>query len=82
MRNRGVGGISRLHCYLEVIFMSIKEIRGITGLSQEKFGQLYNIPRRTIQDWELENRTPPAYVLSLLERVVKIDFSADSALAE
>ena len=55
--------------------MQIREIRNITGLSQEKFGQLYNIPRRTIQDWELENRTPPDYLVSLLERVVKEDFS-------
>ena len=54
--------------------MTIKEIRDITGLSQKKFGDLYSIPLRTIQNWETAQRIPPAYVLKLLERAVKEDF--------
>lgn len=54
--------------------MNIRELRNMTGLSQEKFGKKYNIPRRTVQDWELENRTPPDYLVSLLERAVREDF--------
>lgn len=54
--------------------MNIKELRRYTGLSQAKFGGLYNIPLRTIQDWEGEKRKPPSYVVSLLERVVFEDF--------
>ena len=57
--------------------MTIKEIRTLTGLSQTKFGNLYGIPLRTIQDWEAGARKPPEYVVALLERVVKEDFDAE-----
>lgn len=54
--------------------MTIKEIRALTGLSAQKFGDKYGIPMRTIQNWEGGVNTPPEYVLKLLERVVKEDF--------
>ncbi len=54
--------------------MTIKEIRTITGLSQKKFGELYNIPARTIENWEGGQRTCPIYVQKLLERAVLEDF--------
>ena len=57
--------------------MTIKEIRSITGLSAQKFGDLYKIPLRTIQNWEEGQRNPPEYVLMLLERVVKEDFKQE-----
>lgn len=53
--------------------MTIKEIRGMTGLSQTKFAQRYEIPRNTIVSWEQGYREPPAYVLKLLEKVVRMD---------
>lgn len=53
--------------------MTIKEIRLMTGLSQASFAKAYNIPKRTIESWEMGVRTPPAYVLELLARVVKED---------
>lgn len=43
-----------------------KHLRQELGLSQQKLGELLEIPRNTIRDWELENRTPPAYVQKLL----------------
>lgn len=54
--------------------LNIKEIRQLTGLSQTAFGDKYGIPMRTIQNWENEKRECPAYVVALLERVVKEDF--------
>lgn len=51
-----------------------KAIRQKTGLSQQKFGDRYGIPKRTVQNWENEVNEPPGYVLSLLERLVDIDF--------
>ena len=54
--------------------ISIKEIRSITGLSAQKFGDKYHIPLRTIQNWEEGSRQAPRYVVELLERVVKEDF--------
>lgn len=50
--------------------MDFRSIRRETGLSQKKFSEKYNIPRRTIEDWEGNRRTPPEYVLSLLERSI------------
>ena len=53
--------------------MDIKEIRKLTGLSQEKFSKKYNIPKRTLEDWEQEKRNPPEYLKDMLERCVKMD---------
>ena len=57
--------------------MSIKELRNITGLSQQKFGDLYGIPLHTIQNWEYGVNKCPDYTLKLLERVVKEDFKTE-----
>lgn len=53
--------------------MTINEIRQITGFSRAEFSRRYHIPERTLDDWEKERRTPPGYVLELLERAVKDD---------
>lgn len=50
-----------------------KKIRKLSGLTQAEFSRKYNIPLRTIQDWESERRTPPEYVISLLEKAVNED---------
>ena len=57
--------------------MTITEIRAISGLNKTKFAELYNIPYRTLQDWEAGKSKPPAYVLPLLERCVKEDFKEE-----
>lgn len=46
---------------------SFRRMRKATGLTQESIGKLLNIPKRTIQDWEYAYRTPPQYVLELIE---------------
>lgn len=56
--------------------MTIKELRKLTGLSQSKFAERYNIPVRTVQGWEVEKSTPPIYVLTMLERLVKEDIKS------
>ena len=55
--------------------MTIKEIRSLTGLSQQKFGDKYGIPRRTIQNWEGGINDPPSYTLQMLEAQVKKDYA-------
>ena len=45
---------------------TIKEIRQSTGLSQGKFCEILNIPRRTVQDWEQGLRKCPEYVAELI----------------
>lgn len=57
--------------------MELKEMRKLLGLSQSAFGKRYNIPVRTIQDWESGRRKAPIYVLELLERVVVEDSKAE-----
>lgn len=53
--------------------MEIKELRILSGLSQQAFSDKYKIPKRSIENWEIGKRTPPEYVISLLERAVKED---------
>ena len=53
--------------------LEMKQIRKMTGLSQIKFSEQYNIPRRTIEDWETGKMKCPDYVLELLEFKVKYD---------
>ena len=51
--------------------MTIKEMREKLGLTQELFANRYNIPKRTIENWESGKRNPPAYVLEMLENAVR-----------
>ena len=53
--------------------MTIKEIRQLTGLSQGKFCDRYHIPTITLQCWEQGKRTPPSYVVELLQFKVEHD---------
>jgi DNA-binding transcriptional regulator YiaG len=40
----------------------LKEARAATGMSQQGMADRMLIPKRTIQQWEIEARTPPPYV--------------------
>lgn len=53
--------------------MNIRELRKQLGDTQTEFAERYNIPFRTIQNWELGVRTPPEYLLELLESRVRED---------
>lgn len=53
--------------------MSIREMRTQLGLTQSEFAKRYNIPFRTIQNWETGMRTPPEYITILLEDRVRED---------
>lgn len=56
---------------------ALKRARAATGLSQQGMADRMLIPKRTIQDWEGEKRTPPPYVqrfvLNELESLKKED---------
>ena len=47
--------------------MNIKQLREITGLTQQKFGERFKIPLRSVQNWESGQRQPPEYVPRLIE---------------
>lgn len=57
--------------------MTIKEIRSLTGLTQEKFSVKYHIPKRTIENWESGVSAPPVYVVELLEFRVKSEYKKE-----
>lgn len=46
---------------------SIKELRRRAAMTQKEFSNYLKIPFRTIQNWELETRKPPEYVVDLIE---------------
>lgn len=51
-------------------FMTIKELRESTGLSQSKFAEKYHIPVGTLQHWEQGVRKPPEYVVYMLNIIL------------
>lgn len=51
----------------------MKEFRQFTGLSQSKFAEHFEIPIRTLQDWEQGKRTPPDYILKMMKRIWKAE---------
>lgn len=55
----------------------VKELREYLGISQIAFSKKYEIPRRTIEEWEAGRREAPPYVVKLLNRVVKEDIKSD-----
>lgn len=53
--------------------MNVLEMRKSLGDTQSEFAQRYNIPYRTIQNWESGLRKPPEYILELLQHKVQED---------
>lgn len=53
--------------------LTANEIREMSGLSRAAFCRKYNLPIRTMEEWEAGRRTPPEYVLEWLKRLVEID---------
>ena len=53
--------------------MKIKEMRAATGLSQSKFAAMFQIPVGTLQAWEQGRQDPPAYVTSMMERILNLE---------
>lgn len=55
----------------EVNDLTITEMRSYIGVTRAEFSRRYNIPLRTLESWEAGVRTPPEYVLDLLEESVR-----------
>ena len=51
--------------------MEIKELRVCTGLSQNKFANMFEIPVATLKDWEQGRRTPPGYVVNMIKTILE-----------
>ena len=46
--------------------MTIKEAREAAGLSRAEMSRLFEIPVRTLEEWDSGRRTPPPYVEKLI----------------
>ncbi len=44
----------------------VKELREQMGMNRKEFCDYFDIPYRTVQDWEAGKREMPGYVLRLL----------------
>lgn len=53
--------------------MTIRDMRTQLGVTQSEFATRYNIPFRTVQNWETGLRKPPEYIVKLLESRIKED---------
>ena len=53
--------------------MNIRDMRKQLGDTQSEFAKRYNIPFRTVQNWETGMRKPPEYILELLKARIKED---------
>ncbi|NBH15373.1 helix-turn-helix domain-containing protein [Lachnospiraceae bacterium] len=53
--------------------MTIQELRYKTNLSQKQFSEYFEIPIRTVQEWEQGRRKPPDYISKLLERIWNLE---------
>ena len=51
----------------------LRELRSETGVNRREFAEYFEIPYRTVQDWELGNRQMPEYLLRLMAYKVKME---------
>ena len=51
----------------------VKALRERMGMTQQQFGDYFEIPKRTLQDWEGGKRKIPEYLLKLMEFKVDAD---------
>lgn len=51
---------------------SMIELRESTGLNRKEFCEKFEIPYRTMTEWELGHRNAPAYVYRLLAYYVEM----------
>ena len=51
----------------------IKELRESTGMNRKEFCEYFNIPYRTVTEWERDMRHAPDYVVRLLEYYIRME---------
>lgn len=56
--------------------VTILSIRRSLGLTQLEFSHVTGIPRRTIQDWERDRRTPPDWLIPMIEYALATGYRA------
>lgn len=49
------------------------KLRESTGMNRRQFAEYFEIPYRTIQDWELGSREMPEYLLRLMAYKLRME---------
>ena len=49
------------------------ELRISTGMTRREFAEYFDIPYRTLQEWELGNRKMPEYLFRLMAYKIRIE---------
>lgn len=57
----------------EIFSSKMKELRESTGLNRKEFCEKFDIPYRTMTEWELGHRNAPPYVLRLLTYYIDME---------
>ncbi len=52
---------------------TVKKIREMTGMNRKEFCEYFQIPYRTMTDWERDTRHAPDYVIRLLEYYIRMN---------
>lgn len=52
--------------------MTVKEICERYNLTQTALAKRFGIPLRTVQEWHAGRRTPPDYVVRMMEELLRI----------
>ena len=53
--------------------IEIKKLREQTGMNRKEFCEFFDIPYRTVTEWERGNRNAPDYVLRLLAYYIRME---------
>ena len=51
----------------------IKELREMTGMNRREFCDYFQIPYRTVTEWDRDERHAPDYVIRLLDYYIKAE---------
>lgn len=51
--------------------MTFKELREASGMTQKAFSDYFNIPKRSVENWDEEKRQCPSYLLDLMKYKLK-----------
>lgn len=46
--------------------MTFKELRKASGMTQKQFSEYFNIPLRTIENWDMDSEKCKPYLLELM----------------
>lgn len=59
---------------------TVKDLCTEYGYSQTALAKRFDIPLRTVQDWHSERRTPPRYIVPMMEEILKREKSKSPSL--